>query len=282
MSDSARGDLRQQLESDLIAIQESFADYIDCIQESLREKGVNLGRLQSYLLRLPCGRGDRNLMLLTAKTDALRGVDDIYGIFIILSECTSFLNYYIFEKMVKKFDIDESQKALQYPTKLREYIEKHTISEFIELHPVLNSYTDGTKELVLILDIEMTCKFSKIVDLGRTVAHIMNLDQSALLIHNIGQCCVIVTFLIPNSVADIIFTGHSSEIFSLDEKLKFQKLSVQELKCNGYTFDFVSTVGMIPGMLLKVLYFFCCLESPLPITLHYILRLKLQTNVNGM
>ena len=242
LSCAARGDLRQQLQANLKAIQESFADYVDCIQELLIAKRVELGRLKSYLIRLPCGCGDQNLMLLSAKKDDIKEAADVYEIFMTLDDFTSFLDYYIFEKIVIQFEIDSGQEHLKYPEKLQKYIKKHTISEFIEVHPVLNNYTDGTKKLVLILDVRLTSKFSKLVDVGHSVAQLMNLDQSALLIHNVGERCVIVTFLIPSFAADAIFAGQQMCIFSADQEEKFRNLSVQELHCNGYHFDFASEV----------------------------------------
>ena len=239
LSPTAHGDLRQQLQASLEAIQESFADYVDCIQESLLMKGVELDKLKVCLIRLPCRDGDWNLTLLSAEKEDIMQATNIYQIFIILDSFTSFLNYHIFEKLVTKFELNNGQEYLKYPDKLQKYIEKHTISEFIEVHPVLNNYNDGTK-LVLIMDISLTSKFAKLVNIGHSVAKLMNLDRSTLLIHNIGNKCVIVTFLIPTSVADEIFTGHPTCVFSIDQEEKFRNLSVQQLRCNGYDFDFTS------------------------------------------
>jgi hypothetical protein len=237
LSADARRTLRQQLQRNLIAIQESFAGYIDCIQQALVEKGVRLQRLKSYLVRLPCVCGDQNFMLLSSKKDDIEEAVDIYDLFMKLDGCTSFLNCFIFEKIVIQFKIDEGQESLQYPKELRRYVEKHTISQFIEVHPVLNNYTDGTKKLVLILDIELTCKFSKLVDIGHSVARLMNMDECALLIHNVGKHCVIATFLIHSLVADKIFTGPAASIFSIGQKDQLRNLSVLQLKCNGYDFN---------------------------------------------
>jgi hypothetical protein len=186
---------------------------------------------------LPCACGDNNFMLLSKKED-IKQAEDVYEIFIALIYCTSFLNYSIFENIVIQFELDEGQSGLQYPGELQQYINKHTISEFIEVHPVLNKYTDGTKKLVLILDVELTCQFSMLVDVGHSVAHVMDMDECDILIHNVGKHCVIVTFLIPSFVADKIFTGPAAKIFSLDQKEQFRNLSVLQLKCNGYDFNF--------------------------------------------
>lgn len=238
LSDADRGNLKQQLRANLKCIQDDFADYIDYIQESLVKQKVSVKRLKSYLLRLPCS-DENNLMLLSsAIADALEKAVDVYDIFMKLDKCTSFLNYHIFEKIVGRFDIDSGHEDLKYPEKLRKYIEKHAISEFIAINPVLSKYIDGTKKLVLLLDVEPICKFSKLVDIGQVVADIMNLDQSVLLIHSIEGGSVIITFLIPTSVAEVIFSGCKELIFSQEQKAGLRKVSVKTLKCNNYEFDF--------------------------------------------
>ena len=237
MSEDACGDLRQQLLANLKTIQDNFADYIECIQKELQKKEVNLGRLKSYLLRLPCySDHQNNIMLLPTKKAALNKATTIYEVFIMLHEYTSFLNYHIYEKLVSNFQIDEGQECFQYPAKLIDYIQKHSISEFIEIHPALSNYTDGTKELVLILDIKSTSQLSKVVDINHSIADLMKLDKSALLIHSISEGSVTVTFLIPSFVAETIFTG--TDIFTQDQRKRYLRLSILQLKCNGYEYNF--------------------------------------------
>lgn len=240
LSPTAHNALRQQLEANLEAIQESFDDYLDCIQQSFIAKNKKLDRLKTYLKNFPYRSEDWKLMIFPVKKEVLKQAANVYQVFMILSGFTSFLNYHIFEKVVSQFNLDDGQEELKYPGKLRKFIEMHKISEFIEVHPVLNRYIDDTKKLVLILDISLTSMFSKLVDIGRSVAHLMELDESALLIHNIREQCVVVTFLIPNFAANRIFTGQRCYIFSIDQQEKFRHLSVQQLHCNGYVFDFTS------------------------------------------
>ncbi len=64
----------------------------------------------------------------------------------------------------------------------------------------------------------------------------MDLNPSALELVDIEDGCVIVTFLIPASIADAIFI--SDKVFTSQQEDKFRAASVLWLKCNGYTFDF--------------------------------------------
>ena len=244
LSEAERGDLRQQLRANLTMIIDDYADYTDCIAVSLVEKKVDIKRLKTYCLSLHPGRDEHNLMPLSSRAgNALEGLDNVYDIIGRLRNFTSFLDYHLFEKLIQKFKIDETQEELKYPEKLQQYIEKHTVSEFMEVHPVLNDpkYVDDTKNLVIILNVQqVTCQMREVVNIGQVVPHIMNLDQSQLLIHNIGGGCVTVTFLIPTLVAEHIFSGR---IFSQEQIQELQNVSVMMLKCNGYEFDLSSPSG---------------------------------------
>lgn len=230
-----------QLELNLEEILDYFDDYTSVIQEALEERNMEAKTLANYLTGLPsfvCETNDQKLSLLSPSRRAkLKEEPLISGIFSILkTECTSFLNYHIFERVIKKFKIERSQECFDYPERLRAYVEKHRISEFIELKPILGELTTDKKQLVLVLDIESTCRLAQLMDIERAVGKIMGLKPSALLIHDIREACVIVTFLVTLAVAEFIFKGN--DVFSHEQRIKFHKLSVQRLECNGYTYDF--------------------------------------------
>lgn len=242
LSPSVFVDLQQELECNLEEILFHFAAYTDCIQVSLEKKCINVKRLCAYLLGLPSftlSYDDRRPMLLASKKSKLEEASCIGDIMIILKkECTSFMNYKIFQGLIKNFELDEGQEHLKYPKMLQDYINLHKISEFIEIQPVLSELTKDNKELILVLDIEPTCKLSGLVDLGKAVAKLMGLKQSALLIHDIKESCVVVSYLIPTLVAELIFT--SDKIFSEEQEEEFRRLSVRRLECNSVVFEFAS------------------------------------------
>ena len=84
------------------------------------------------------------------------------------------------------------------------------------------------------------CKLDRFLDIVRSVAKVMDLQPSMLLIYDIKESCVEVTFLIPKSVADSIFTH--DKIFSEFQREEFRRLQVQLLECNGYCFEFIHEV----------------------------------------
>ena len=247
LSGADRDSLKQQLRANLMMIYTAYSDYTDCVAVSLVKKKVDIHRLKSFSLNLYVGYDEHNLKLLSSKPGAVhefKQLENVYDVISELSNFASFLNFNVFEQIINKFEIDKTQEELKYPEKLRQYVEKHTVSEFMEIHPVLNRYTDDTKKLVIILDVkQITDSISEMLDIGQALAHIMKLDQCQLLIHNIGGGSVTVTFLIPAFVADYMFSGQKECIFSQEQIEELRKISIKMLKCNGYEFDLTSPSG---------------------------------------
>lgn len=82
----------------------------------------------------------------------------------INAECCTFLNYEILEDLVQEFQLNLDEENSRYPEKLKNYVFKHKIAEFLEVKPILNELTDDTKKIVLLLDIEATSKLSRLSD----------------------------------------------------------------------------------------------------------------------
>ena len=240
MPSDVRMDLEFILEKNLKQIIAKYASYVDHLRAAIKEKGVSPEDLQTYLLSLSAtsksSKGPK-LTLLSDKETELWKCDSIATIFRFLTtRCASFLNYDIFQFILEHYNIcDDDQEKLRYPEHLKAYIEKHKISEFAGVNPLLKS-KNGSKELVLKFDIETTCSLAKVNELKKLIAEIMDLSPSALEIVDIEDGCVIVTFLIPTSVADVLFT-HDTVLTPQQEK-ELRNASVLWLKCNGYTFNF--------------------------------------------
>jgi hypothetical protein len=107
-------------------------------------------------------------------------------------------------------------------------------------------------------DIPETCKLAKLDDLKNKIAKILKITPLGLRLIDVEKGCVKVTFLVPNSIANVIFTGDQHKIFSPQQKDEFQALSIQWLKCKQYEWIFAAEVGheqsKIPG-----LYYRCSL-----------------------
>ena len=226
-------------------IYKDYSDYTDCIADSLDKMKVNIRKLRTRCLCLCLGCDEHHLVPLYSIVglDAFKEIDNADDFILELRRFTSFLDCTLFEEIIRKFKIDKSQEELKYPEKLKHYITKHTVSEFIRIHPELNEYTGHTKKLEIILDIKQITTLSVVVDYGQVLSSVMKIDMNQLLIHTIEKGCVTVTFLIPTLVAERMFSGQKECIFSQEQIEEFQKVSVVMLKCNGYEFDLTSPLG---------------------------------------
>ena len=237
LSAETKKDLKFMLDSNRQDIVTRYASYFRCIRKSIEEKKITVSDFSCYLISLEAFESDNDVQckLLTEIKPELEKANSIGKLFVlVLVYCASFMNIGILQHIVKEYELDNGDDKLKYPEYLLAFINKHRISEFAEINPELDKAIKKSKEVSLKLDIDATCKLSKITDLQVAVARILHLIPSAIQLYSIEDGCVIVKFLLPKKVADIIF--HSSKIFSTTEEMKLQSLSVLWLKCDSVRF----------------------------------------------
>lgn len=223
-------------------IQFQYADYVSCIRESLHEKGTSAEDLRAHLLNLPAFRfnhDSKKLKLLSGRTVKFKNASTINEVFEILSlECCSFLDFGIFQSIIRHYRLDKGEEEFKYPEYVREYVKLHNIKEFVFLNPDLSQKTsDDSEILYLKFDISLTTKLSKVMDLKVAIAKILQLRASTLQLIDIKEDCVVVTYYIPANIAAAIFI--SDEIFTEHQIEEFRGLSVLWMKFKNYMFSFV-------------------------------------------
>ena len=207
------------------------------IRETLQANGVTAEDLSANLLNFSAfNHTKQEIILLSAHKAELERANNLYEVFSILStEYASFLNYDIFQYIIDTYQIDHGQEELKYHEHLKAYLEKHKVSEFIELNPHLKEVTAGSSKLILKVDVESTCRLSKIKDLESAVAEILNLNSATLQLLDISNGCVVVTFLIPTPIAEIVFHKHT--VLTKKQVKILQAESILRMECNGYIFE---------------------------------------------
>lgn len=179
------------------------------------------------------------------------------------------MNYEIFLTLQKRYVIDEGQEALKYPEHLRLYVEKHNIAEFVEikgsLKATLEKSTDASQVITLKIDIKETCKLARLTDLKIEIAKILDVTPLGVQLLDVEKGCVVVTFLVVNSIVDAIFTGEKEGIFTEGQVKMFRAFSVKWLKCKDYKWNFMEPLSNTSGTILLVLY-----DNPLPFTNIYV------------
>ena len=221
-----------------------YALFVSHLCTCVKNKGISAEDLRTYVLRLPaftpgfCKQNSSELVVKKKskvvkkleKADCINKIFDLIG-----EEHASFLNCGVFLKIQERFCSDVKCKELNYSDCLKEYLEKLKIEEFYSKYPPLKALKDGDSKIIqLKLDIEHTKKISKIIDIEHAIAAILGIDPLTLRLVDIGKGCVVVTFLIPAFVADIIFAPDRKCTSRQAEN--FRGVSILWLKCGKYTF----------------------------------------------
>lgn len=235
-------DLKLQLQSALKSIMRKYTLYVRHIRLSLRDKGVSVEDLRSDLLTMPAiSQAEQELSLLSAHKAELKSAATLNDIFdLLVTEYASFFDYDIFQFIVETYHIDHGEEELKYPEQLKAYLYKHKLSEFIEINPLLKKYTAASTEFILKIDIDSTSKMSKISDLKTAIAGILGLNSATLQLIKIQDGCVVVTFLIPTPVAELIFNKQT--VLTVKQEGQLQAMEVLWLKCNECTFNFATKI----------------------------------------
>ena len=214
------------------------------IRESLQDKGVTAKDLCANLLNFSAFNHettDPKRMLLSVHKAELDKAVDLYDVFNLISTVyASFLNYDVFQFIVDTYKLDHEQEELKYEEHLKAYLKKHKLSEFIEIKPRLKEVTTDSSELVLKIDIESTSRLSKIKDLQSVIADILEMKFASLQLLDISKGCVVVTFLLPAHIAEIVFNKRT--VFTEKQVQMFRSESILWLQCNGFMFSFVTKV----------------------------------------
>ncbi len=244
--------IQQQLNRNRDQIMYHYAAYVSTLCECIEKKGDTVQSLTSFLLNLPAlkYRHDQyqHRKLLAGKRNLLKNAETINDVFDVISEeCASFLNYGIFESIATKYEVIHSDhKDLNYSEHLREYLNRHKLSELVkvvrQMAPLMKEMDATKMEITFKLDIELTSRIAEVYDLEIAIADALGLDPLALELTDITEGCVIVTFLIPVVVTDAIFTEDDKNLTNSQLGL-LKALPIIWVKYEGHKYNIKDTTG---------------------------------------
>lgn len=237
-------DLTHQLKCYREDIQTEFAFFVSSIHEKLvTHDAVTVSNLRFFLLHLPaltCEDDDKHSKLLYGVKSEFQKATTVDDILLLLNRYTSFLDYHIYLSITTKYKINVQNEEEEYLKHLKEYVNKHRISDLVNVIPTLckhsDQFADISKTLVFKLNIKLSCKFAEVINLKSAVAKILGFRPSALRLVSIKRGSVLLTFSIPASAARYVFTR--SKNFTKEEKKQFEALSVVWLEYEGRRFEF--------------------------------------------
>lgn len=237
-------DLTHQLRCYTEQIQTEFAFFVSSIYEILMaHEAVSAYNLRFFLLHLPaltCEDEEEHCKLLYGVKSEFQKATTVDEILLLLNRYTSFLDYHIYLSITAKYKINIEEEKTEYFKHLKEYVNKHRISDLVNVIPMMckhnDQFADISMTLVFKLNIKMSCKFAELVTLKSAVAKLLGFHSSALQLVSIKRGSVLVTFSIPAFAAECVFT--SGKKFTQHEKKHFELLSVVWLEYEGHRFNF--------------------------------------------
>ena len=214
----------------------------------MKRKRVNVADLRSFVLAMPAfandSKHDQDNHLCKSMKEKLKQATTINEIFDLIDEtCASFFHYEIFDSIKNEYcttQLDHEKSKLNYVDHFKKYVELIKISEFFYINPKLKEkYSDSeTIEITFkVGKINMSSKISAALDLRDAIATNLKIMPTTLKLVSIEEGCLIVTFLIPTVVAEIIFANDNK--LNSEQIERFQSLSIFWLKCGNFTQKFL-------------------------------------------
>ena len=201
-----REDLQFTLEIKQKRIMNYYARFVYRLCVSVKATGVTVEDFRTYLLKLPAFANNQQEKILSGVEPEMKAADTINKIFDLLDEkYASFLNYDIFQSIQDTFCCGIDSEDLKYSEHLKAYVNEHKISEFCSVNSQLAKFNNTDEKLQFKFDIEMvSSKVAKVLDIKKRIAEILDVTPSVLRLFSIEEGCVVLTFLTPVLVADII------------------------------------------------------------------------------
>ncbi len=101
------------------------------------------------------------------------------------------------------FDADVGDIMENYKERLQIEIKNLNLSEFIRINPALVKMSEYMKDKMIL---KMILKLSKLCELERPITKILDVNPSTLYLCGVEEGCMMVTYLIPVAVANVIFS----------------------------------------------------------------------------
>jgi hypothetical protein len=240
-------DLKHHIKQYNQEIQRKFANFVSSIFEKIFELDVNVVTFRFFLLNLPalaCDDGDEHHKLLYGIKNELCKAVSIEKIFLLLRDYLSFLDYQTYLDIAVKYKIEIKEEESEYLKHLNEYAKRHTISDLVDvlpkLHKCTDKFTEASKTIVFKLNVKLSCKFAKVVDLKSALAKLLGFHPSAMRFISIEKGSILISFVVPFFAAEYIF--YMDKKFSQQEKEQFQALSIVWLDYDNRKFNFATNM----------------------------------------
>ena len=221
MSPETKEDLRQKIRSDIERMRHKFSALQTMIRRNIKEKNVDHKDLAAHVFGMYILSEEHEKQVGSAST-----VDDIFN---ILTKYWSFLDFSNLEDIAKNLcscDCNAEKQMKEYKKDVQQFC-KRRVSEFPP--GSLNNGTDseGMDKLVVILNLHNP-SLKHVLHLKEVIANILEQPASKLVLYDIGNGSVVVTYLIATSLGEKLFLK-TSEALTQKQKDKLLEANVVSL-----------------------------------------------------
>ena len=241
LNEEERKDLEVQLHEDFKEINDKYASLTSSLRRSLRERKISPKELVDCLMDVqgyqPVSKStddcEKSVQLLENRYTEMEQAEDIAGVFKILSEYCSFLNYGIIAFLVKNLGSDNDKKKLAaYESDLEAYCRHHVFE-----CPYFSRGGWKFPDLVLKVDNKALSGYtlSALRSFTTKIAQVLKVTKHCLMVRGIKEGCLEITFQIPPHIKDAIFP------LSNDQREALRQLGVRSGVCGGAQFLAEST-----------------------------------------
>jgi hypothetical protein len=91
------------------------------------------------------------------------------------------------------------------------------------------------RKIILKVGIDVSVSLSVLVNMRKSLARILGMNPAALHLVTVEEGCI--TFQLVGSLADEVFSGKKSGIFTQEKLWRLEALSILSLTCGNYVWD---------------------------------------------
>lgn len=236
LNEEEREDLEIQLHEDFLEINNKYATLTSSLRRSLRERKISPKELVDCLMDVhgyqPISKStndsEKNVQLLENRYNEMEQAVDIAGVFKILSDYCSFLNYGIIAFITKNVGSDsDKQNLAAYESDLEAYCRHHVFE-----CPYFSRKSCKFPDLVLKVDDKALSGYtlSALRSFTTKIARVLKVTKHCLMVHGIKEGCLEITFQIPPHIKDVVFPLSNEQLKEL------RQLGVRTGVCGGTQF----------------------------------------------
>ena len=233
-------DLNQQLKRSARELMNHYASFVSRLRSSVRER-VDVDEMRSFLLGMPAYKEgyeeSGQIILISHLETEFRGASEVTDFIDDLSlHYCSFLNFELFQLISQRYGNEKDEERLtKYSEHRQDYIGRHKLSEYIELHPPFGLPAETNEQVIVNFAIDLDTRLAQLLDIRTSFAGVVGLRGIALRVFNVEPSeCIVVTFQVAPAIARAAFSGKP---YTAEQMDSFRALSVRSIKYCDHVCD---------------------------------------------